>query len=365
MRLFERLPWTLLAVATLSLSVACGDENGNGSNGNGNGNGTGNGGTDAGAVDGGNGNVDAGGGDAGPVVCNPVDGSGCPNAGQRCVLAIENGGTSTDQSCRSTSLELVGLEEECDLTGQNCEAGLVCTNFQGDPNPTCRKVCTAGSGSECTNLQGGFDSYTCNEFDDRYGVCIGFAGCDPIDQMSCPTGETCGLVNGATGETGCVQAGPAGAGASCESRACMRGLICLNLGEGGVCWEACDDTNPDSCSDSMSQLCQGLQDPIEFGVCTDRPEACDPADAVACPANQTCTIVAGDGSTGCRPAGGAAVGESCSDQNCVRGAICIDLGDGPICWTGCDPDDPSCPGAATCQSLEVGGEPLPFGVCEQ
>lgn len=350
MRLFERLPWTLLAVATLSLSVACGDENGNGSNGNG----TGNGGTDAGAVDGGNGNVDAGGGDAGPVVCNPVDGSGCPNAGQRCVLAIENGGTSTDQSCRSTSLELVGLEEECDLTGQNCEAGLVCTNFQGDPNPTCRKVCTAGSGAECTNLQGQSPNYVCNEFDDRFGVCLGIAGCDFVVADSCPVNQTCDIVDAATRQGDCIEAGSAGAGDSCQSTACQRGLVCINIGgEGPRCWEACDDMNP--CSDG-NQQCGGLQD-LDFGICQDGPTNCDVAVPSDCAPDETCQAVQGEDEPICLPEGPNGEGQTCGGGDlCQHGLTCTGLNNGgPECWRGCA-TNADCTGTRTvCIGLQGGG----------
>lgn len=346
----------LLAAGVIALSGSCGDEDGNG-DGNGTGNGgadAGNGGADVGANDGGSSGGDAGSGDAGnPGPCDPVDGTGCPGAEQRCVLIVNQ--TSATPQCGSTDLGLVGFEEEC--TGQNCEAGLTCIQFTGDPTPTCRQVCTAGGGAECSGLSGASSSYTCNEFGDEYGVCIGFEGCSPVDAASCPNDQTCSIVDGETGETGCTPAGPGVAGSSCASAACANGFICLNLGDGAQCWEPCDDSN--ACSDG-EQICAGLRD-LDFGVCDDAPEACNPAVPTSCPEGQTCSVIDADANTGCTTAGDANVGEPCGGGTaCVRGAICLNIdGGGAQCWQGCDDANP-CGGGQTCQPLQD----VDWGVCD-
>jgi len=373
MRAFERIPGPVLVALALALAPACGEDDAG--DGTGSGAGTGNGTPDGGAdldggegrdggegTDGGSGMDGGSGRDAGdagdtggPSACNPVDGTGCPGS-ERCVLSVEGGGTSTDQACREAEGALAGLEAECDAATQNCEAGLVCVGFQGEAGPTCRQVCSAG-GSECDVVEGASTDYTCNEFGDEFGVCLGFEPCAPQSPGDCAGDETCSVIDGETSATGCTPAGNAGEGMACGGgTACQSGLICLDLGGGAVCFQPCDEFTP--CDDPEGQRCTGLQD-LDFGVCQERPETCDPVDPQSCPAGQTCSLIDNDGNTGCTTAGSSEVGESCAEEACVRGAICINIGgQGAQCWQACDADNP-CGDGGMCSGLDG----IEFGVC--
>lgn len=116
--------------------------------------------------------VDAGPPDSGlPAECNPVDGSGCATD-RYCVLQL-SGSQDGKGQCREL-INPVAHEAECSQSLQNCEAGFACTFFQGDDNPTCRKVCNLQDGTGCEGLTGSAISYACNlrpgQFA-RYGFC--------------------------------------------------------------------------------------------------------------------------------------------------------------------------------------------------
>ncbi len=284
--------------------------------------------------------------------CNPLDGSGCANPNEFCVLQQNALG-----QCRLLPNQNPH-EAACDLQLQDCAPGYMCIVFQGEAGPTCRKTCDG----LCNGVTGMSPNYSCISFvaNAEYGVCLGTGDtCTPANDM-CPQGETCALVS-QQGDTACTMAGTGQIGQACAGggSGCAEG-VCINLGT-PTCYEGCDQMNP--CA-SATAVCQGLQGPggtaLSFGICQD-VTACDPV-MDTCPQGEVCSIVSAQGDTGCAPAGNAAVGATCGGAagNCVRGGICLDVGMGPRCYAPCDPM--AMPTTCT-MGMCAGLQGVDFGIC--
>lgn len=224
--------------------------------------------------------VDAGPPDSGPVdtgvepdagevdsgvqgPCNPVDGTGCNQADQFCVLQT----SSDDGQCREL-INAAGHEQECNQSLQNCEAGYACLLLQGENAPTCRKVCDIRDGTGCAGLAGSSAAYACNirlQGIRRHGFCgPAAAACDPLDNM-CPMAENCDFVDN-DGNTGCVAAGPVLPGGNCSMDRCRRGNLCVtlqNVSMDPTCYQPCDLQNP-TCTQA-NYVCGDIGAP--FGLC--------------------------------------------------------------------------------------------------
>ena len=195
------------------------------------------------------GEVDMGTPDTGvPAACNPVDGTGCPNANEYCVYVV----AQDTAQCR-TLPNMNAFETGCIVAQQNCAPGLTCVQLQGEAGPTCKQTCAnADQGARCSTLQGMSSDYVCVFFDagggmlTDYGVCDGVNTCQPYNDM-CPAGQACGLVD-SQGTTACVTDGTVMLGGDCSTANCMRGGICVNVNMMGArCHPPCDPAN-DMCA---------------------------------------------------------------------------------------------------------------------
>jgi imidazolonepropionase-like amidohydrolase len=116
--------------------------------------------------------------------------------------------------------------------------------------------------------------------------------------------------------------------APCDAGACALGAACTYDSAGGpdFCWNG-DGCNP------LTQNC---------------------VNAAAC-------LFLGNAATACNNAGGAAAGQACGAEACVRGAECYPQA---TCSTICDPSsDAGCSGLQTCMDEEAFAG-IPVGVCE-
>src|SRR5690606_29398114 len=123
-------------------------------------------------------------------------------------------------------------------------------------------------------------------------------------------------------------AGALAVNAPCESVAdCAPGLACFATADGGgTCGRICCPSEPDACVDGA--VCGGSGVLVDgtatsWGRCSP-PQPCDVLDPVAsCGDREGCYIVDRAGTTECRVAGSADIGEVCSAQNdCRPGAFC-------------------------------------------
>ena len=211
------------------------------------------------------GEVDMGTPDTGvPNQCNPVDGTGCPNANEFCVYVV----AQDNAQCR-TLPNMNAFETGCIVAQQNCAPGLTCIQLQGEAAPTCKQVCAnADQGAACGGLQGMSTDYVCVFFDagggmlTDFGVCDGVDTCVPFNDM-CPAGEACGIAD-QMGNTACFPEGNNGIGMACGGAAggCMRGGICVNVNMmGAQCHPPCDPANPVCAMGACNPVANG------WGIC--------------------------------------------------------------------------------------------------
>ncbi len=310
------------------------------------------------------GGMDAGIVDTGPTgPCNPVDGSGC-TMGQLCAFVIN----LPEGLCQDPAAAPKQINAQCDINLRDCAAGLVCLQLTGDPMPTCRKVCNNGADSDCAGLAPtmGGGQFNCAGLQNpatmmtaAYSYCRESTSCEPWNDM-CPMGQKCQQV--AADAVGCGMEGMATAGMACQGPGgCVKGAICVNLGGGGQCYEACNATGG-TCSD-MNQRCGGLMNgmgqPLPYGICQDRPMSCNPADDM-CPMGQSCALTS-QTEVGCLTEGTNGTGQPCGGAmgGCMRGHICVDTGGGATCQVACDMANPCAMGAM----CNMGLGSFPFGIC--
>lgn len=302
------------------------------------------GGPDLGFPDGGA--LDGGPVDVGPV-CNPVAGLPCLPP-QVCHWPAPQ-----DFGLCEPVQQPLGFEAPCDLSDDQCGAGLTCLFLSGEAAPSCHRVCTLGSGLPCPSLSGSAPSYVCGSISGSqvYGACLPAGNlCDPL-QPNCPANQVCSFL---AGQTSCEPAGTAQLGQPCAlSQNCAPGQgMCFDTGSGGYCRQVCDPAGPSSCG--AQSTCVGITGE-NYGACL--PIACSPF-SNPCPAGQVCS--AASGNLECRNAGPGQPGDACSAAlECGTGVICVSLGpSGGQCFEPCDPNNPCSPGG-TC--LNITG--LDFGVC--
>jgi len=176
--------------------------------------------------------------------------------------------------------------------------------------------------------------------------------CTPFVPTSCPSGQVCQT-------NGCYAEGPNTVNQACgPQNLCQRGLICLHLGGGSRCHEACDHAGSWSCAEANRTCSAELRTTSGgwgFGLCQGPP--CSPFDLSACTATETC--VPAGAAFACSPAGTGQIGDPCGVVGCVRGALCVDLtGNGPVCLEPCTPQNPCSTGS--CALFPNAG----WGVCQ-
>ncbi len=161
-----------------------------------------------------------------------------------------------------------------------------------------------------------------------------------------------------------------GQGCSALQQDCAPGLVCINIGDGEICYQACEPGDPTRCDalDSAEEtfLCSALIRPddsvtMNYGICFGG-RACDPLDD-RCAADETCALVSANANV-CAPAGSVPIGGDCSTEQCAKGGVCVTLSDadgnpiGTDCYEPCDVAAPAC-SAGTCTDVGIEG----YGLC--
>jgi len=180
--------------------------------------------------------------------CGCADGLSCQDSGDpRCLPA---GPGAPGEGC---------------LTSSDCNGGMTCWGILPLPGGTCQPYCSADD--ECP------DTFCLGPPLAPAGVCL--IGCDPVAQVGCPTGQSCGLTFGLSHEGGpdqasttCGTVGSAPEGTVCTGMPtiCGIGLGCAN----GSCARICRVGSDSDCAGG--QVC-GVGDPpfiaagVEYGAC--------------------------------------------------------------------------------------------------
>lgn len=193
--------------------------------------------------------------------------------------------------------------------------------------------------------------------------------CDLVTNAGCPAGDGCYFAAMAAGEPPtplCAPAGTLGDGAACDSaNACQEGFICV--GDPGTCRRICCGDNDDHCDPTTTgQLClinivdaEGM--PTGVGACQ-LPDDCDPIEQTGCMSPEAC-FPSGEGAFTCAMPGPGTQDDSCEDEGCAAGFLCINGASGAVCAEICDRSvaEPTCDGAGlTCNGLTGYDE---IGVC--
>lgn len=99
---------------------------------------------------------------------------------------------------------------------------------------------------------------------ERHLVCTPLTQCNPFTQAPCASNETC-VLYAANSPPGCLPAGTATSGASCNGIAsCVRGLQCVGSSPPGVCRPFCNPSGSPSCT---SGTCTALPGQTMYGTC--------------------------------------------------------------------------------------------------
>lgn len=177
-----------------------------------------------------------------------------------------------------------------------------------------------------------------------------------VSPDSCAPTSVC--TGDATGATNCVQPGFAQLNQACNptSNNCAVGQgTCVDLGFGARCYVGCDGVTP--CANS-GDICWLIGE--AWGVC-DLYQLCDPL-TPGCPSDRTCSIAQSDGTCACSPRGNVQLNQPCMrpGMNCAPGqGLCLNVGDGPICYQVCDPNTTSTCTTGTCTALTG----ITWGIC--
>jgi len=159
----------------------------------------------------------------------------------------------------------------------------------------------------------------------------------PANGGACHVRET----NGVPG-TVCMPAGRGQNGAVCSHATdCGSGYECV--GSPGRCRHYCCDGQNSCASGEFCDIQKATeQDKVNVPVCM-AVRACDllQPNILTCTADEDCSIVDGDGTTGCIAVGDAKVDESCDMTHCARGLACLGQSGLRTCYQLCEKDDPS------------------------
>lgn len=191
-------------------------------------------------------------------LCNPVEQTGCANAGDKCVVEGPAAGTE----CVPPSSADLALGATCQ--GQDCAAGLACARATATSSvSTCVKVCDLTSGDGCEPLGADYECRT-RLTGTNWGSCGALPPvCDPYTQNPCGRDEACQpfLRRAGTWEFRCRLAGPGVEGVACgpgSDASCARGLACVSSPSGAafcrrICQVNTDCANVAQCNGAVSE----------------------------------------------------------------------------------------------------------------
>jgi hypothetical protein len=149
---------------------------------------------------------------------------------------------------------------------------------------------------------------------------------------------------------------------------CSPGFECV---EGGTCRHYCCAGNS-ACSDNQFCDVQPVADSpgTLVPVCVPRSNGLNGLPCVllkdgSCPADEQCSVVRDDGATSCITVGTAGDGESCEQEHCISGYVCLGSLGSRSCEKLCSTlGSPSCPTGRTCiATLPLFTNPT-VGVCQ-
>lgn len=172
----------------------------------------------------------------------------------------------------------------------------------------------------------------------------------------------------------CLQAGPGGDGAQCQTGTdCAESFECV--GSPGQCRHYCCDGNA-ACDSAGGQMpgpsfCDveattsgGLMVPVCEPV-----RSCTPLllgnGAGTCPKGETCAVVKDDGTTSCVPIGTVGIGGDCDVYHCAAELTCLGAVGSRTCFQLCEVDSPTaCPAGKTCMSSAQLFTNANIGICQ-
>jgi hypothetical protein len=189
--------------------------------------------------------------------------------------------------------------------------------------------------------------------------------CGLAPQCGCASGQTCTVVNSASGAVGCVTAGSGGLGAACLSSGnCEAGLTCA----GGVCRPYCASPGSDCPGTELGECIQAVDRDggatPNLRICLVNCDLATPSGR--CGSGMRCTYFETD-SVDCRVEGDGTQGDSCAgESDCASGYGCSPGLLRAVCERYCQVGGTSnCPSGTTCTPLltprRVGG--VHFGTC--
>ncbi|RLB48994.1 MAG: hypothetical protein DRJ42_22010 [Deltaproteobacteria bacterium] len=230
-----------------------------------------------------------------------------------------------------------------------------CTGMDRHPGEPCEYEgdCVAGASCAVVSQAGGVNTRACVSRCDDLVPPGALAGL-------CPGGETCYQLRADWPNAfGCFPGGSVPLAGECTYAVdCERGTVCPGAPDApGECApvcpaEGCSEGEPCSlfvgavCAEDL--WCALVAYPPSFANTACVPTCRSPDRAsltpTLCPGGETCFQLDETGSIwGCYPGGDVEVGAPCADvSQCVRGAVCGDLGDGLACVRVCAADS-DCP----------------------
>jgi hypothetical protein len=254
---------------------------------------------------------------------------------------------------------ILGLAACTSILGDDFEIGPSSTGGAGGVGGAAQTVGTGG-GQSGGGAQGGMMAGGGGAMTSAAGGSGGMGGAGPCvlgTAQGCMSGSKCSIVDGQTGEAGCIPAGARPVFASCDvDSQCVAGTFC----QGGICRPVC----------SGSLSCTGFQSCIPSNVpgldlCT---ADCEPMGGLPCnQAHGDTTCIRTENGFDCAQSGGGDVGSTCfGDSACLVGLYCSGQGSQGGCFRWCSPIGQGCVGGDLCVSHSppaVGGDGTEYGAC--
>lgn len=211
------------------------------------------------------------------TACQTAPDGGTAAAGSGAYIDVALGchvvpaGPSPDASAGSATITPACLPGGRGLDGfpctdpGDCAPSYECVGVTG----SCQHYCCDGNDS-CGGLQFCDIQHTFLSPQTSVPVCMPIQPCVLLDSLSCPFTETCAVVRD-DGSRSCVAVGDAGAGQSCETSHCARGLLCLGAPGARSCYALCHTAvTPTLNGCAPGEKCQGglplFPDP-DVGIC--------------------------------------------------------------------------------------------------
>lgn len=202
------------------------------------------------------------------LLCGDDADGGAPDGGatgQGCRVAEGTSGAPIPQ-CASVG---DGADGASCQSGADCKAGFDCV--EGERGGQCRRYCCLGSCKGQASQNGGA---TFCDVRKAMGSMLALPVCMPVKTCKLLSGgvcgdlETCAIVD-SDGTAGCVPAGSARAGESCDAEHCAKGLTCVGSPGARRCLQLCEIDKP--CIGGLECKSAAFINDPKIGVCTATP----------------------------------------------------------------------------------------------